>query len=143
MALDRQVALADLAAWVGAIEHRIVLGLEVRCAFHRHRAADVHVGGFDLALVEADRSQQVEARRSDGFRIDAERVADELFAERPLVERKLDIERGRQCLLGLGDGLVGKALGFERRRIDCWGVGERTMSNRIGFDLGDLALAIA
>ena len=39
VALDREVALADPAAGVGAVEHRIVLGLQVRRAFHRHRAA--------------------------------------------------------------------------------------------------------
>ncbi len=83
-----------------------MLGLQVRGAFHRHRAADVHVGGLDLALGEAERGEQVEAgalRSPSGA--DAERVADEVFAERPLVEGELDVERGRQRLLDLGDAL--------------------------------------
>ena len=49
------------AARIGAVEHRIVLGLEVRRAFDRHRAADVDVGGLDLALGEAECGEQVEA----------------------------------------------------------------------------------
>ena len=65
VALDREIALADLAARVGAVEHRVVLGLEVRGALDRHRAADVDVGGLDLALGEAHVRQQVERRRGD------------------------------------------------------------------------------
>ena len=47
-----------------------------------------------------------------------ERVAAELLAQRPLVERELDVERGRQRLLHLGDRLVGEALRLQRRVID-------------------------
>ena len=93
MALDREIALADLAAGIGAVEHRIVLGLEVRGAFHRHRAADVHVGGLDLALGEADGRQEVEAGGGDRFRADAELVADKILAKGPFVEGELDVER--------------------------------------------------
>ena len=75
VALDREVALAGAAARIGAVEHRIVLGLEVRRAFDRHRAADVDVGGLDLALGEADVRQQVERRRGDHLGADAELVA--------------------------------------------------------------------
>ena len=62
VALDREIALAGAAARIGAVEHRVVLGLEVRRALDRHRAADVDVGGVDLALGEAERGEQVEAR---------------------------------------------------------------------------------
>ena len=73
VALDREVALADLAARVGAVEHRIVLGLEVRRALDRHRAADVDVRGLDLALAEAQVREQVEARLRQRLGRDAER----------------------------------------------------------------------
>ena len=48
----------------------------------------------------------------------AELVAAEVFAERPLVEGELDVEGGRQRLLDLGDGLVGEALGLQRGVVD-------------------------
>ena len=75
VALDREIALAGAAARVGAVEHRIVLGLEVRRALDRHRAADMDVGGLDLALGEAEVREQVERRRGDHLGRDAELVA--------------------------------------------------------------------
>ena len=101
VALDREIALAGAAARIGAVEHRIVLGLQVRRAFDRHRAADVDVGGLDLALGEAERGEQVEARVGELLGGDAERVAAEVLAQRPLVEGELDVEGGRQRLLDL------------------------------------------
>ena len=62
VALDRQVALALAAARVGAIEHRQMLVLEVRCAFQRHGAADMLVGRVDILLREAQMREEVEAR---------------------------------------------------------------------------------
>ena len=62
MALDREAARAGPAARVGAIEHRQMLGLQMRRAFQRHRAAAIGVGGVDLRLGEAERGQEVEAR---------------------------------------------------------------------------------
>ena len=143
VAFHRQIALADLAARIGAIEHRIVLGLEVRRAFHRHRAADVHVGGFDLALGKTDRGEQVEAGRGNRLGVEAERGAQEVLAERPLVEGELDVERGRQHRLDLRQRLVGEALGLEGRCVDARRVGKRAVTHCVGLDLGDLALAIA
>ena len=61
MAVDREAARADAAARVGAVEHRQVLGLQMRRAFQRHRAAAIGVGGLDLGPGEAERGQQVEA----------------------------------------------------------------------------------
>ena len=115
----------------------------MRRAFHRHRAADVHIGGLDLALGEADRGEQVEIRRGNGFRADAERVANEILAKGPFVEGELDVERGRQRLLHLGDGLVGETLGLQGRDVDAGRIGERAVADRIGLDLRDLAFAIA
>ena len=54
VALDREIALAGAPAWIGAVEHRQVLGLKMRRAFKRHRAADVDIGGVDLGLGEAE-----------------------------------------------------------------------------------------
>ena len=62
VALDREVALADAPARIGAVEDRVMLGLEVRRAFERHRAADMDVGGLDLGLREAEEGQELEGR---------------------------------------------------------------------------------
>ena len=83
-----------------------MLGLQVRRAFHRHRAADMDVGGLDLALGEAEMREQIEGGRGEIGRRDAERVAAELLAERPLVEGELDVEGGRQRLLDERDGVA-------------------------------------
>ena len=141
VALDREIALAGAAARIGAVEHRIVLGLQVRRAFHRHGAADMDVGGLDLALGEAERGEQVEGRGGEILGGDAELVAAEFFAERPLVEGELDVEGGRQRLLDFGDRFVGEALGLERRVVDRRAPGRGAVADGIGLDLGDLAFA--
>ena len=140
VALDREIALADLAARVGAVEHRVVLGLQVRRALDRHRAADVDVAGLDLALGEAEvrRAGRRSARRSASRRATPSCVAQKLLAERPLVEGELDVEGGRQRLLDLGDGLVGEALGLQRGVVDAGRLAERAVADRIDLDLGDL-----
>ena len=81
MAFDRQEALAGAAARIGAVEHRIVLGFQMRRAFDRHGAADMHVGRLDLALGEAEMGEEVEARRRQVFGVDAEFVTQEVGAQ--------------------------------------------------------------
>jgi hypothetical protein len=49
LSTDRK-ALALLAAGVGAIEHRVMLFLQVRRTFQRHGSADMIVGHVDLVL---------------------------------------------------------------------------------------------
>ncbi|OIQ66908.1 hypothetical protein GALL_515200 [mine drainage metagenome] len=95
VAFHAEIALADLAARVGAIEHAVVFGLQMRRAFHRHRAADVDVRSLDLALGESNRGEEVEIRRGNRFRLDLQGVAQEVLAKSPLVEGELDVERGR------------------------------------------------
>ena len=103
MALDREVARADLAAGVGAVEDRVVLGAEVRRAFERHGAADVVVGGLDLRAGEAEVAQQVEGRVAQLLGGDAEDLGAELLAEGPLVEDEADVEGGGERRLELRD----------------------------------------
>ena len=59
VAFDREVALADLAAGIGAIEDRQMFLLEEGRAFQRHRTADMDVGGLDVLLGEAEMVEQV------------------------------------------------------------------------------------
>src|SRR5437763_7764435 len=105
MALDREIALADAPTWVGTVEHRIMLGLQVWCALDRHRAANVDVGGLDLALAEANMRQEVERRRRKRLDRNAEDGAAEVLAERPHVKHELDIESGWQGFFDLVDCL--------------------------------------
>jgi len=60
--LGRQVALAQLAALVGAVEYRVILHFQVWRSFDRHGTAHVIVGQVDLLLGKADRSEQIETR---------------------------------------------------------------------------------
>lgn len=129
---------------VGAVEHRIVFGgLQVRRAFDRHCAANVHVGSLDLAFRKSDRGEQVEARRRNGLTIDAERVTDEIFAKGPLVEGELDVERGQQRLSTFAMASSVRPLAHQGRGVDAGRVGERAVADGVGLDLRDLAFAIA
>ena len=130
VAVDREVALAGAAARIGAVEHGVVLGLQMRRAFDRHGAADMDIGGLDLALGEAEMREQVEARRGEVVGVDAELVAQEVGAERPLVEGELDVEGGRQRLFHLLDRLRREALGLQRGVIDGRRLGRASRGRR-------------
>src|SRR6185312_15931031 len=104
-------------------------------------AADVDVGGLDLAPGETDRGEQVEVRRRQSLGADTELVADEVLAKSPLVEGELDVEGGRQRFLHLGDRLIREAFGLQGRGVDAWRVGQRAVADGVGLDLRDLALA--
>ena len=87
----------------------------MRRAFERHRAADMDVGGLDLALGEAEAASRSKPGIGELLgRCRASRA--EVLAERPLVEDELDVEGGRQRLLDRRDLLVGEALALERGR---------------------------
>ena len=120
-----------------------MLGLQMRRAFHRHRAADVDVRRLDLALGEADRGKQVEIRRRNRFRLELQGVAQEVLAKGPLVEGELDVEGGRQRRLDLRQSFVGEALGLQGGNVDGGRVGERAVADGIGLDLRDVAFTIA
>ncbi len=83
-----------------------MLGLEIGRAFERHRAAGVRVGGLDLGLGEAERGQEIEARRLVALGRDLERLGERLDAERPFVEDEADVEGGAKRGLDLVDRLL-------------------------------------
>src|SRR5215470_1246242 len=112
MALDRQEAPAQTAARIGAVEHRVVLGPEVRRALDCHGAAHMEVGGVDLAPRKAKRGEHIEVRLSKVLGREAQLRLAEVLAERPLVEGEFDIEGGWQRLLKLLDDLRRKGLGL-------------------------------
>ena len=115
----------------------------MRRALDGHGAADVDVGGVDLALGEAEMREQVEARGGEVFGVDAEFIAKKFGAQRPFVEGELDVEGGRQRLFHFLDRFGRKAFGLQRGVIDRRGLAERAVADRIGDDLGDIAFAIA
>src|SRR5436309_1704265 len=106
------------------------------------RAADMHVGGLDLALGEAERGEKIEPRIGELLRRDAE-LAHELLAQRPLVEGELDVEGAAHRLLRLLDRLWREAFLLERGGVDAGRVREAAVADRVGLDLGDLVLRIA
>src|SRR5262249_24920443 len=95
----------------------------MRRALDRHGSADMHVGSLDLALGEAERGEKIEARIAELLRPYTE-LGDEVLAQGPFVEGKLDIEGGGQRLLHLVDRLLGEALLLERDVIDAGRLGE-------------------
>ncbi len=118
MWLSTRDNVADLAAWVGAIEHSQMLVLQEGGAFQRHRAANVNVGCFDVLLREADVLQQVEAHVGKLLVGNLEGFLEEVSAERPLVEDELDVEGGLQRTVDSFDLLIGKALGAQAAGVD-------------------------
>lgn len=90
VAFGADESLARSAAFVGAIEDRIVLEAEMRCTFDGHGAADVIVGFLDFFFGEAERLEHVEIPVVELLVGEAEIFAAEIFAERPFVECELE-----------------------------------------------------
>ncbi len=143
VAFDRKVALADLAAGVGAVEDGEVLRLQERRAFQRHGTADVDVGSLDLLLREADMLQKVEGHVGELLVGNLEGFLEEVGAKRPLVEGELDVEGRLEAGADRFDLLVGKALCLQRAGVDGRRLIEVAVADGIGLDLGDLAFGIA
>ena len=143
VARDGEEALAFATTRIGAIEHRQVLALDVGGTLERHRAADVLVGGFDIASRKTQMGEQIEARLIQNVLGHLEVLRDELFTQRPAIEREFDVEGAFDGHFDLREGIVGEALGFERRVIDGRRLAQGTVTDGIGLDLGDLRLAIA
>ena len=143
VAFNREITLADAAARIGAIEHRIMFDLEVRSAFERHRPANMDVCCFDVSLREAEEGEEFERRIIQLIRRNIKRPGEEVVAQRPFVEHELDVEGRRHALFNSGDLLIREALGAQRRMVDAGSLCNRTMANGIGFDFCNLAFRIA
>ena len=139
----RQIARALLAAGVGAVEHIVMFGLEERRAFQRHRAANMVIGGVDLGLGKAQVAQKVEGRVVQLFGRDAKGLGAELFAQRPLVEHKADVEGRGECRLDLLQLARAKAVADQRRRVDAGAIADGAVADGIGDDFSSLARGIA
>ena len=116
VAFGRERAGAGAAARAGAIEHRQMLGLQMRRAFEGHRPAAPGVGGVDLGPGEAERGQQVETGIVERCRRDAEPLGAEGFAQRPFVEGEFDVEGGGERGFGRGQRAVVEA--FRPQALD-------------------------
>src|SRR5439155_9515353 len=113
VAVDREETLSGAAARIGAVEHGIMFGFEMRRAFDRHGAADIDVGRLDLALGVAEMREQVEIRGGEIGRRDAE-FAQEISAKRPFVKDKFDVESVRKRLFHFLYLFTREALALER-----------------------------
>ena len=143
VAFGRQRAGAGAPARAGAIEHRQMLGLQMRRAFQGHRPAAPGVGGVDLGPAEAERGQQVETRIVERCRRDPESLGAEGFAQGPFVEREFDVERGGERGLGGGQRAVVEPLGPQGLMVDRGRAGQGAVAQRIALDRGDLGGVIA
>ena len=144
VALDREVALAGAAARVGAVEHRVVLGLQVRRAFDRHRAADMHVRGLDLALGEAEVRRA--GRRSGEASASAAMPSFSRQKSSPsvhLLNANLMSKAVGSAFSTLAMASSSKPLALQRRVVDAGRLAERAVADRVGLDLGDLGLRVA
>ncbi len=143
VAFHREIALADLAARIGAIEHGIMFFLQERRAFQRHRAANMDIGRFDILLGEAQNRQHFKREIVELLICQLQHILAKIFAQRPFVERELDIEGALESRIQGFDLLVGKALRLQRRRIDARRLIEIAMADGISLNLRDLAFRIA
>ena len=143
MAVDREIAPAGAPARIGAIEHLVMLDLEMRRALQGHGAADMDVRRLDLGFGIAEEGQQVEARIVELFGRHFQRAGEEIGAERPSVEDEFDVEGAGERLLQRLDLLVGEAARLQARDIDAGRLRQARMADRIGLDLGDLGGPVA
>src|SRR5260221_6136968 len=86
--------------------------------------------------------EEVEGGIGELLAVDAEALQ-EILAERPLVERELDVEGGGEPGLEFLEDRVGEALGAEGGMVDRRRFAERAVADGVNFHLGDLAIAIA
>src|SRR5438876_3167200 len=120
-----------------------MLGLEMRRALQRHRAAAPAVGGVDLGPGEAERRQQLEARIIERARRDPQTVEAESFAQGPFIKRELDVEsRGERRFDG-GERPVVEALFPEALVVDAGRAFERAVTQRVALDRRDLGGTVA
>ena len=88
-----QRALADAAAGIGAIEHRQMLGLQMRRAFQGHGAADMQIGGVDIgAWLKPSAFSMSKSGASICGGVELQHFAAEFLAQRPFVEDEADVE---------------------------------------------------
>ena len=93
VALDREVALADLAAGIGAVEHRQVLGLEEAARLPASSRRRHGCWRPRCPSCEKPRcGSRSKAKSSSCSSVKPKRLRQEVGAERPLVEDELDVE---------------------------------------------------
>src|SRR5262249_53310555 len=119
-----------------------MLRLEMGGTLDGHGAADMDIGCLDLALAKAERGEKLKARVGKLVRRNAE-TCNDLLAQSPFVEDKLNVEGSRQRLLDLLNCLGREALLLEGHRIDGGGLFEAGMTDRIDNDVLDLAGGVA
>ena len=131
VAIDGQETLALLAAWIGTIKDAEVLVFEVRRAFQRHRTTHMIVRRVDIRFGISQVLEQIERRIVQLFSWDAKDTGAELFAQRPLVEHKANVESRGKRAFNLRQFICPKPVADQRRGINARRVTDRGMTNRI------------
>ena len=143
VAVHTQIALALLAAGVGAIEDVVVLGVQMRRALKGHGAADMVVRRFHIGLAVAQMAQQIEGRIVQLLGRDTQHVLAELGSQRPLVEDEADVEGRSQRAFHLFDLARAEAVSDQAGGVDAGRVADAAVTDGIGHDLFDLGRTIA
>src|SRR5690348_11285848 len=92
MGIDRDRALSDSSAAVGAIEDRQMLGLQMRRSFDSHRAAAKTIARRNLLLRKAERLQHIEVGFAQLRVSESKFLHTKGFSKRKFIERELNFE---------------------------------------------------
>ncbi len=135
-------SLADLAAAVGAVEDRKVLGSEMRRAFDRHTTDDDVVELADLFFAVPPEAEQVKARLVVGGCVDPETLVG-LSSDHPGRQCEADIEHATEGSLGLFNLALRQAI-FEQRLSTAVGsAGKGVGTRHVRNDVRELSVGVA
>ena len=140
--LRSDVALSALAALVGAVEHRVVLRLEVRSALNGHGTTNRIVRSLDFLVAEAEVLEQAELIIAQLILVEPQSVLAELVAQRPAIEDEGDVECSRKLRFHVGQRLVREALLAQDFGVDARSALERAAPLDVVNDVLHLGLFV-
>src|SRR5262249_14159657 len=140
--LGGEKALAELAAAVGTIKDRIMLGFQMRRTFDRHCAANVAIGLGDLFARKAQSGQDIEAGCLNILFRKPKRLQ-EVIAEHPAREDETEIEGRRELALDPVEYLRGESLCSESLDVNVRAAIQRAGAPAMADDLLNLPGRVA
>ena len=143
VAVDAEAADTALSAGVGAVEHRKMLGTDVRGILKRHRAAHELVGLLDLLVGKSQMPQEIEGRVLDFLPRHPKPFPAEIRTHRTGVDQEGDVKGSTGVGFDLADLLLPESKFGERSVIDVRGPLQRAVARRMGDHVVDLLLGIS
>src|SRR5690606_8221669 len=143
VAFNRKITLTDLTAWIGAIEHSVMLFLKERRTFQCHSTANMNIGCINILTRKSERWQHFKRKIVELLIRELQNFFAEIFAQRPFIEGELDIKSTLESSIQRFNFLISKALSLQRSRIDTRSLIEVAVTNRIGLNFSNLAFRIA